>query len=128
MAGPLDGIRVVVFSTMISGPLATMILGDLPPQQALGREVFFERVERADVFVQNFRPGTTDRMGIGEAALRELNPQLVYVSISDFGEKGSYVHKRVYDPLIQAISGLPAFWEIAEWGGRARCGSSCPTR
>jgi crotonobetainyl-CoA:carnitine CoA-transferase CaiB-like acyl-CoA transferase len=45
-------------------------------------------------------------MGIGEAALRRIKPNLVYVSISGFGETGPYVHKRVYDPVIQALSGL----------------------
>ena len=45
-------------------------------------------------------------MGIGEAALRRIKPNLVYVSISGFGESGPYVHKRVYDPVIQALSGL----------------------
>jgi crotonobetainyl-CoA:carnitine CoA-transferase CaiB-like acyl-CoA transferase len=45
-------------------------------------------------------------MGIGEAVLRQIKPNLVYVSISGFGESGPYVHKRVYDPVIQALSGL----------------------
>jgi len=62
----------------------------------------------ADVFVQNFRPGAAERLGIGEAELRADNPRLVYVSISGFGEQGPYTHKRVYDPVIQALSGLTA--------------------
>jgi crotonobetainyl-CoA:carnitine CoA-transferase CaiB-like acyl-CoA transferase len=62
----------------------------------------------ADVFVQNFRPGRAERMGIGEQELRRLKPDLIYVSISGFGEKGPYVEKRVYDPVIQALSGLAA--------------------
>ncbi|HUN58621.1 MAG TPA: CoA transferase [Candidatus Binataceae bacterium] len=61
---------------------------------------------KADLFVQNFRPGAAERMGIGEAALRAVNPSLIYVSISGFGETGPYGHKRVYDPVIQALSGL----------------------
>jgi crotonobetainyl-CoA:carnitine CoA-transferase CaiB-like acyl-CoA transferase len=61
-------------------------------------------VKDADVFVQNSRPGAADRMGIGEDALRAVNPSLVYVSISGFGESGPYSHKRVYDPLIQGMS------------------------
>lgn len=63
-------------------------------------------VAGADVFIQNQRPGAIERMGLGEARLRELNPRLVYVSISGFGEVGPYSHKRVYDPLIQGMSGL----------------------
>jgi len=65
-------------------------------------------VARSDLFVQNFRPGTAERMGLGEAALRAVRPDLVYVSISGFGEKGPYAHKRVYDPVVQALSGLAA--------------------
>ena len=56
--------------------------------------------------VQNFRPGVAARIGIGEAAAREINPRLIYVSISGFGFDGPYAHKPVFDPLIQATSGL----------------------
>ncbi len=63
-------------------------------------------VARADVFVQNFRPGVAERMGLGEAAVREVAPGIVYVSISGFGESGPYAQKPVYDPLVQALSGL----------------------
>lgn len=60
----------------------------------------------ADAFVQNFRPGVVDRMGLGEAAVRAANPSIVYCSISGFGDKGPYADKPVYDPLVQALSGL----------------------
>ena len=60
----------------------------------------------ADVFVQNFRPGVVERLGIGEDAIRAVAPQIVYVSISGFGEKGPYAKKPTYDPIIQALSGL----------------------
>ncbi len=60
----------------------------------------------ADVFVQNFRPGVAERMGLGEAAVRAAAPGIVYVSISGFGEAGPYAQKPVYDPLVQALSGL----------------------
>jgi crotonobetainyl-CoA:carnitine CoA-transferase CaiB-like acyl-CoA transferase len=60
----------------------------------------------ADVFVQNFRPGVVERLGIGEAVLRDINPRLIYVSIAGFGEKGPWSAKPVYDPIIQAVSGL----------------------
>ena len=72
----------------------------------LGRGLLDRLVESADVFVQNFRPGTAERMGIGEDAVRARRPDVVYVSISGFGERGPYQHKRVYDPVIQALSGL----------------------
>jgi crotonobetainyl-CoA:carnitine CoA-transferase CaiB-like acyl-CoA transferase len=60
----------------------------------------------SDVLVQNFRPGTMERLGFGEPALRELNTRLIYVSISGVGESGPYAKKRVYDPIIQALSGF----------------------
>ena len=60
----------------------------------------------ADVFVQNFRPGVAERIGVGEEAIRAAKPDIVYVSISGFGEKGPYAQKPVYDPLIQGFSGL----------------------
>jgi crotonobetainyl-CoA:carnitine CoA-transferase CaiB-like acyl-CoA transferase len=63
-------------------------------------------VAGSDVLVQNFRPGTMERLGFGEPALRELNPGLVYVSISGVGESGPYSKKRVYDPIIQGLSGF----------------------
>ncbi len=59
-----------------------------------------------DVVVQNFRPGVVDRLGIGEAAMRLVKPDIIYVSISGFGEDGPFSQKPVYDPLVQALSGL----------------------
>jgi crotonobetainyl-CoA:carnitine CoA-transferase CaiB-like acyl-CoA transferase len=70
------------------------------------KQALLRLVATADVFVQNFRPGVADRMGLGEAALRAVKPDIVYVSISGFGETGPYAQKPVYDPLIQAVSGL----------------------
>jgi crotonobetainyl-CoA:carnitine CoA-transferase CaiB-like acyl-CoA transferase len=63
-------------------------------------------VASADVFIQNARPGTADRMGVGEKTLRALNPRLIYVSVSGFGESGPFAGKRVYDPIIQGMSGM----------------------
>jgi crotonobetainyl-CoA:carnitine CoA-transferase CaiB-like acyl-CoA transferase len=60
----------------------------------------------ADVFIQNFRPGVAERMGVGEAAIRAAAPAIIYVSISGFGEQGPYAAKPTYDPLVQAMSGL----------------------
>jgi len=71
-----------------------------------GVDLLKDLVRGADLFVQNFRPGAVERMGIGYEALRAVKPDLVYVSISGFGETGPYVHKRVYDPVVQALSGL----------------------
>ena len=62
-------------------------------------------IASADVLMQNFRPGAMQRLGLGAEALLALHPQLIYVSISGFGERGPYAHQRVYDPVIQALSG-----------------------
>lgn len=62
----------------------------------------------ADVFVQNFRPGVAERMGIGPERLRAANPDLVYVSITGFGETGPDASRRVYDSVMQAYAGFAA--------------------
>ena len=69
-----------------------------------GKKILFDLAKGADVLLQNFRPGAMDRMGFGEPVMRELNKKLIYVSINGFGEEGPYAHKRVYDPVIQALS------------------------
>jgi crotonobetainyl-CoA:carnitine CoA-transferase CaiB-like acyl-CoA transferase len=71
-----------------------------------GLQILRRLLEGADVFAQNFRPGVIERMGLGEAAVREVAPSIVYVSISGFGEQGPYAQKPVFDPLVQALSGL----------------------
>ncbi len=147
MTGPLDGIRVLDLTAMVSGPVATMMLADQgadvikiePPGGELMRNVGINNrgmtssflscnrskrslaidlkapaglaavrklVGTADVLVQNFRPGAIERMGLGEEAVRAIQPSIVYVSISGFGESGPYAGQRVYDPVIQALCGL----------------------
>ena len=148
MTGPLAGIRIVDLTTMISGPFATMLLGDqgadvikiervdggdqmrrfgrrsgtltapfvnnnrskrsvaVDLKRPEGIEVVKRLLSGADVFVQNFRPGVVARLGLGEEVARALNPRLVYVSISGFGDKGPLAHKPAYDPIFQAASGL----------------------
>jgi crotonobetainyl-CoA:carnitine CoA-transferase CaiB-like acyl-CoA transferase len=147
--GPLEGVRVLDLTSMISGPVATMMLGDQgadvvkvePPggdlvrslgpnragltasfvssnrskrslvldlKSAAGMAALKRLIPSADVFVQNFRPGAIERMGLGESVVRGLRDDIIYVSISGFGESGPYAHKRVYDPVIQALSGLAA--------------------
>ncbi|MCX5739087.1 MAG: CoA transferase, partial [Proteobacteria bacterium] len=70
-----------------------------------GREVLLRMVERADVFVQNFRPGAVERLGIAESDLRAVRPDLIYVSVSGYGESGPYRDRRVYDPILQGLTG-----------------------
>jgi crotonobetainyl-CoA:carnitine CoA-transferase CaiB-like acyl-CoA transferase len=148
MPGPLHGYRIIDLTSMISGPLATMILADqgadvikvenpdggdhtraannsrngfsasflnnnrnkrsvaLDLKNPAALDAMLRLLGTADVFVQNFRPGVAERMGLGEALVRTVAPGIVYVSISGFGETGPYAQKPVYDPLIQAVSGL----------------------
>ncbi len=70
------------------------------------KQALLRLVATADVFIQNFRPGVAERLGFGEDALRAVKPDIVYVSISGFGETGPYSGKPVYDPIVQAMSGL----------------------
>tara|TARA_R110001592_G_scaffold109810_1_gene305757 strand:+ start:493 stop:1686 length:1194 start_codon:yes stop_codon:yes gene_type:complete len=77
---------------------------DLKQPRAI--EIVKQLARSADVFVQNFRPGAIDAMGLRADVIRALNPKIIYVSISGFGETGPFAHKRVYDPVIQALSGI----------------------
>src|SRR5271163_469570 len=150
MPGPLQGVRVVDLTGVVSGPFATMFLADqgadvlkiepiggditrrsrapidkggefsalfissnrgkrslsIDVKSTAGREVLAKLVARADVLVQNFRPGTMERLGLGAEELRKRHPRLIYVSISGVGDTGPYVKKRVYDPIIQGLSGF----------------------
>ena len=71
-----------------------------------GVEVLRKLVGQADVLVQNFRPGTMERLGLGPEELLAQQPRLIYVSISGVGETGPYAKKRVYDPIVQGLSGF----------------------
>ena len=77
---------------------------DLKSEQ--GRALLERLCAKADVLVQNFRPGVVERLGIDETAIRRVAPAIVYVSISGFGELGPYAAKPAYDPVVQALSGL----------------------
>lgn len=148
MPGPLDGVRVVDFTTMIAGPYGTMILADqgadvvkveaparsdharragygqrhfsaafvnnnrnkrsisVDAKADAGRQVLLDLARTADVFVQNYRPGVMARLGLDYDDLKAVKPDIVYVSMSGWGERGPFAHKPVYDPIIQALSGL----------------------
>ena len=71
-----------------------------------GREVFLDLARRSDVVVQNFRPGTMDEWGVGYAAVRAVKPDIIYASISGFGQYGPDHDQCGYDPLAQAASGF----------------------
>jgi crotonobetainyl-CoA:carnitine CoA-transferase CaiB-like acyl-CoA transferase len=75
-------------------------------KNAQDHQLFDGLVREADVFIQNFRPGTAERLGIGVARLHELSPRLVYCSISGFGSTGPYTERPSYDSVAQALSGF----------------------
>lgn len=70
-----------------------------------GKMVVFDLVRKCDVFIENFTPGVTSRLEIDYEAIAKVNPQIIYCSISGFGQTGPYRNKRAYDPVIQAIGG-----------------------
>ena len=148
-AGPLDGIRVLEVGTLISGPFAGRLLGDMgaevikiePPgapdplrtwgqaelnghhffwtvharnKKAVtldlrvprGRELFLELAEKSDIVVENFRPGTLEKWGLGYDVLRERNRGIILVRVSGYGQTGPDAHKAGYASVAEAASGL----------------------
>ena len=71
-----------------------------------GRGVFFDLVENSDVVIENFRPGTMEKLGIGYAAIKERNPNIIYASVSGFGHTGPYKDMPGYDIIGQAMGGI----------------------
>jgi crotonobetainyl-CoA:carnitine CoA-transferase CaiB-like acyl-CoA transferase len=70
-----------------------------------GKEILYDLVKSSDVFLQNYRPGVAARLGVDYETLREINPSIVYVSISGYGEDGPYRNRPGQDLLLQAMSG-----------------------
>jgi len=147
--GALDGIRVIEVGTLISGPFAGRLLGDMgadvikiePPgspdplrtwgqaevegrhffwtvharnKKAItlnlrtprGRELFLELVERSDVIVENFRPGTLEKWDLGYDVLHQRNPGIILVRVSGYGQTGPDAGKAGYASVAEAVSGL----------------------
>lgn len=80
------------------------IVLDLKTQE--DRAIFLRLVERADVVVENYRPGTMEEFGLGNERLRAVNPRLIYTSVSGFGRTGPYRRRPAYDVIVQALGGL----------------------
>ncbi|MGH3087727.1 MAG: CaiB/BaiF CoA transferase family protein [Rubrobacteraceae bacterium] len=86
-----------------------------------GCEIFYKLAEDADVVAENFRPGVTKKLGIDYETLKELNPRLIYASISGFGQTGPYAMRAGYDLIAQGMSGVMSV--TGEPGGPpAKCG------
>ena len=77
-------------------------------KEASDKNIFSKLIQTADVLIENYRPGVVKKLGIDYDTLRVLQPELIYVSISGYGQTGPYSNRRVYDPLIQASSGTAA--------------------
>jgi len=75
-------------------------------KEPAAKEILWHLLESADVFAQNFRPGAIERLGFSADEVLKKFPKLIYLSINGVGEKGPYANKRVYDPVIQSLSGL----------------------
>jgi crotonobetainyl-CoA:carnitine CoA-transferase CaiB-like acyl-CoA transferase len=75
-------------------------------KQKEGRELFKKMVPQVDVVAENFRPGTMDKLGLGYETLKKLNPALLYVAVSGFGQTGPYASRGGFDLVAQGMSGL----------------------
>jgi len=149
MVGALEGIKVLDFTQVYSGPFCTLLLKDLGAEvikieradagdvvrndapltegsesgtfiilnrgkksitlnvkSEKGREICRELAKKADVLVENFSPGTMDKLGLSSQELCKLNPKLIYASISAYGQTGPRRDYVGYDPVAQAMGGL----------------------
>ena len=100
--GPIQGDMTSLFATINRGKRSIVL--DL--KQEAARTILRELAEQADVLVENFRPGAMARLGFGYEQVKAWNPRIVYLSITGFGQSGPYSGYRVYDPVIQAVSGF----------------------
>ncbi|HBI04226.1 MAG TPA: carnitine dehydratase, partial [Paenibacillaceae bacterium] len=88
-----------------------------------GKEIFCELVKKSDVLVENFRPGTMEKIGFYFQELKKMNPRLVYTSVSGYGHTGPYRHKPAYDIIVQALGGIMSITGEHK-GGPVKIGAS----
>jgi len=88
-----------------------------------GKEIILGLARKSDVLVENFRPGVMDRLGLGYAALREVNPRIIYAACSGFGQTSPYANRPAYDVIVQGMGGTLSITGEAG-GGPARVGFS----
>jgi CoA:oxalate CoA-transferase len=74
-------------------------------QHSRGKEIVLSLAKKSDVLVENFRPGVMDRLGLGYAAMREVNPKIIYAACSGFGRTSPYAHRPAYDVIVQGMGG-----------------------
>jgi crotonobetainyl-CoA:carnitine CoA-transferase CaiB-like acyl-CoA transferase len=80
-----------------------------------GQALLKRLVKTADVLVENFRPGTFERWGLGYAELSKINPRLVFVRVSGYGQTGPYSSRGGYGTVAEAFTGIPSFKGIPDW-------------
>jgi len=88
-----------------------------------GKEILKELVKKVDVLVENFRPGTMEKLGLGYDVLKEINPRLVYASSTGYGQTGPYSQRPAYDAVVQAMGGIMSITGQAD-GLPTRVGTS----
>ncbi|MCZ6854447.1 MAG: CaiB/BaiF CoA-transferase family protein, partial [Gammaproteobacteria bacterium] len=81
-----------------------------------GRGILLDLIQTADVLVENFRPGVMTRLGLDYETVKSINPQLIFTSINGVGSKGPYANRRVYDAVIQGVSGMAALQSDPDTG------------
>ncbi len=102
--GPVKGDISATFVAMNRGKRSIVL--DL--KKKAGQDVLRDLIARTDVLMENFRPGVMAKLGFDRDTLEQINPRLIYLSITGFGQDGPYTEARVYDAVIQAVSGMCA--------------------
>ena len=113
--GPFIGSRSLYFLSINRGKKSI----SLNLKHPKGKEILRELVKKADVIVENYRPGTMEKLGLGYEDLKLINPRIIYAASSGFGHTGPYSQRPAYDILAQAMGGIMS---ITGWPG------SAPTR
>lgn len=149
MTKPLEGIKIIECSHVITGPFCGMLLGDLGAdiikieqpgvgeyarnggyktenntslwfpnynrnkrdltlnlKTEKGKNIFKDLIKESDILIENFRPGLLNELGLGYEVLKEINPQLIMISISGYGQTGPKSRKTAFDMTVLADSGL----------------------
>lgn len=89
-----------------------------------GKEIFRRMVKEADVVLENYRPGTMEKLGLGYEELKEINPRIIYASSSGFGHTGPFSSKAAYDLIVQGMGGIMSLTSLEEGGPPTRVGAS----
>ena len=118
-SGPfLNGERIYDLSVQRSKRSVTLNL-----KMEADKKILLELVKKADVLVENFKPGTMERMGLGYDVISKVNPRVIYMAISGFGYTGPYRERGALDMIIQGMSGLMSLTGDPD-GPAMRCGTS----